>query len=100
MRDGRNVLYPGNIKAGTLQGTDSCLAAATRTFNINLYLPQSMYHRFAGGITGRHLGGVGCAFAGTLESGRAGASPTQGVPLRVGKGYDGIIKAGLYISPA
>ena len=99
MRDGRDVLNPGNVKAGALEGADSRLAAAARTFNKNLYLPQSMYHRLTGGITGCHLGCVGRAFAGTFESGRAGASPAQGIALRVGKGYDGIIKAGLYISP-
>ena len=92
MRDGRDVLNPGNVKAGTLEGTDGRLAAAARAFNKNLNLPQSVYHRFAGGITGRHLGRIGRAFTGTLESGRAGASPAQGITLRVGKGYDGIIK--------
>jgi len=100
MRDGRDILNPGDKKAGPLQGADSRFTAAARAFNKNLHLPQSVYHRLTGGITGRHLGRIGRAFAGTLKAGGAGASPGQGIALWVGKGYDSIIKAGLYVSPA
>ncbi len=63
MRDRRHIPDSDYIKAGTLQGTDSRLAAAARTLNIYLYLPQAVYHGFPGGIASCHLGCIRRAFA-------------------------------------
>jgi hypothetical protein len=100
MRNGRYVPDSRNVQSGTLQGADCRLAAAAWTLDVYFYLTEAVYHSFPGGVAGCHLSRVGCAFAGALETGRAGASPGQGIPLRVREGYDGIIEAGLYISPA
>ena len=100
MRYRCNVPDSGNVKAGTLQGTDGCLTAAARSLHIDLNLPQPVNHGLAGGVTSRHLGGVRGAFTGTLETGGSGTSPGNGIALGVGQRYYGIIKGRLYVSPA
>ena len=99
MRDGCYIPDSGNVKSGTLQGADSRLAAAAGTLDIYFNLTQAVCHGFSCCIAGCHLSRVRRAFAGTLKPGRSGASPGQGIPLRVGKGYQGIVKAGLNVGP-
>ena len=100
MRGRSHIPNTGDVNACALEGTNSCLTPAARPLNENLYLPQAMLHSFPRRITGCQLSRIRRAFTGTLEPGRSGASPGQGIPLRVGKGYNGIVKAGLNVSPA
>ena len=99
MWDRRHIPDSGNIKAGTLKRTDSCLTPATRTLNIYFHLPQAMHHGFAGGITSRHLSRIRSALSRTLKPGRSRTSPGYGIPLRVSEGYYGIVEGRLDVSP-
>jgi hypothetical protein len=63
MRDRRHIPDSDDIKARTLQRTNSRLAATARALDIYLYLPQAVYHGFPGGIASRHLGRIRRAFA-------------------------------------
>ncbi|MBA7485022.1 hypothetical protein ES707_20556 [subsurface metagenome] len=67
---GCHVSDAGNVKAGTLKGTNGSLAPTTRPFNIDLYLSKSVLHCFAGSFIACQLSGIGSAFARTLKSSR------------------------------
>ena len=67
MRYRCHVPDSGNVDPGTLQRTDSCLAAAARAFNEYLYLPEAVHHRLPCGVAGGHLRCVGSAFREPLK---------------------------------
>ena len=92
MRNRGYVPDSGDVKPGTLERADRCLTATTGAFNVYLHLPQAMFHSLPGGITGCQLRRIWRTFTRTLEAGGAGASPSDDIPLWVGKGHYRIIK--------
>ena len=75
MGDWSDVSDAKHVEAGSLQGTDSSLAAAAGAFDEDLDLAEAVFHRATGGAFRSQLGGKWRALTRALEVGRAGASP-------------------------
>lgn len=97
MRDGSHISNAANLKPCALEGPNSCLTPTARSFNINIYLAQAMFHSFSRCLLRCQLSSVGSTFARALKPGRSRTPPGKDISLEISESHYSIIKCRLYI---
>lgn len=100
MRYRRHISDAGDVKSCSLKRAYRSFPSGARTFNQNVYLPQSHIHSPSCGLLSGPLGGKGGTLARPFETHGAGASRGNHIPLGIGKTDQGVVKSRIYICPA
>jgi len=98
--NGGDVLNDGNLQSDGLHGADGGLTAGTGALHTDFDFLQTVTHGLTAGILGDHLGGIGCALTGALETHLAGTGPAKNGTAHVGDADDRVVEGRLNVGDA